>query len=159
MQGLRLPANFTGFHVVSSPLARAVETARIVTQVEPVTDTALIEMNWGQWEGGHGAKLRAEPDSGYRDMEHWGWDFRPPNGESPTDVRDRLRPWLSALQNDAVAVCHIGIMRVILAQAWGWNFAGPAPFKIKRNRLYIVDMNTMTADPDPIRLPKRETLT
>ncbi|NOD77238.1 MULTISPECIES: histidine phosphatase family protein [unclassified Ruegeria] len=158
LAGYRLPDNWAQADIWSSPLQRAHETAQIVSGRIPQTSGALTEMNWGDWEGQRGVDLIADTTSGYKHIEDWGWDFRPPNGESPADVRDRLRPWLSALQNDAVAVCHIGIMRVILAQAWGWNFVGPAPFKIKRNRLYIVDVNTMTADPDPIRLPKRETL-
>ncbi|NOD36724.1 MULTISPECIES: histidine phosphatase family protein [unclassified Ruegeria] len=158
LSGYCLPHEWAQADIWSSPLQRANETAQIVSGRGPQTSDALTEMNWGDWEGQRGVDLIADTTSGYKHIEDWGWDFRPPNGESPADVRDRLRPWLSALQNDAVAVCHIGIMRVILAQAWGWNFEGPAPFKIKRNRLYIVDMNTMTADPDPIRLPKRETL-
>ncbi|WP_170769874.1 histidine phosphatase family protein [Ruegeria lacuscaerulensis] len=140
----------------SSPLKRAQETARLVAGRAPLTAEALTEMNWGDWEGLRGVDLLAEPDCGYRHIEDWGWDFRPPNGESPAEVRDRLRPWLSGLTGDTVAVCHIGIMRVILAQAWSWEFDGPAPFKIKRNRLYIIDMKTMRAQTEPLRLIKRD---
>ncbi|WP_050603064.1 histidine phosphatase family protein [Ruegeria sp. 6PALISEP08] len=158
LSGYRLPDDWTKADIWSSPLQRAYETAQIVSGRSPQTSDALTEMNWGDWEGQRGVDLIADTTSGYKHIEDWSWDFRPPNGESPANVRDRLRPWLSALQHDSVAVCHIGIMRVILAQAWGWNFEGSAPFKIKRNRLYIVDMNTMTADPDPVRLEKREPL-
>ena len=100
--------------------------------------------------------LIADPDSGYRHIEDWSWDFRPPNGESPAEIWARLEPWLGGLTGDTVAVCHIGIMRVILARAYGWDFLGPAPFKIKRNRLYIVDMKTLTPLPDPVRLLRPE---
>jgi probable phosphoglycerate mutase len=54
-------------------------------------------------------------------------------------VLDRLRPWVDALAEDTVAVCHIGIMRILMAVATGWAFRGPAPFKVKRNRLFILD--------------------
>ena len=48
-------------------------------------------------------------------------------------------------------------MRVLLAHATGWGFAGPAPFQIKRNRLYLLDISPKgwTAHPDPIRLEPR----
>lgn len=152
----RLPDPWESADLWSSPLLRASETARLVAGREPQTKDALTEMNWGDWEGLRGADLIADSDSGYRHIEDWGWDFRPPNGESPAEVWARLWPWLDALTGDTVAVCHIGIMRVILARAWGWDFEGPAPFKIKRNRLYIVDMTTLTPLPEPIRLIKTE---
>lgn len=147
-----LPNGWEDAEIWSSPLARAQETALLVSGRTPQTSPALTEMNWGRWEGLRGVDLIADPDSGYRHIEDWGWDFRPPEGESPAEVWARLEPWLSELNQDTIAVCHIGIMRVILARAWGWNFEGPAPFKIKRNRLYIVDMADMTPTPDPARL-------
>jgi probable phosphoglycerate mutase len=122
-------------------------------RVEP----ALIEMDWGRWEGQQGAELRADPQSGFRDIEDWGWEYRPPDGESPGDVRARVQPWLDGLVQDTVAVCHIGVMRVVLAQAWGWNFQGPCPFAIKRNRLYVLTRqnDSWRAEPEPLRLQER----
>jgi probable phosphoglycerate mutase len=140
-------------------LRRARETAQIVSGRAPMTSDALIEMNWGDWEGLRGVDLIEDPSSGYRHIEDGGWDYRPPNGESPAEVADRLAPWLAELRQDALSVCHIGIMRVILARAWGWDFEGPAPFKIKRNRLYVIDMETMTPEAEPTRLIKREATT
>ncbi|MGV6804724.1 MAG: histidine phosphatase family protein [Ruegeria sp.] len=152
----QLPEPWDCAELWSSPLKRASETARLVSGRTPQTSIALTEMNWGDWEGQRGTELISDPVSGYRHIEDWGWDFRPPNGESPADVRERLEPWLASLHGDAVAVCHIGIMRVILAAAWGWDFSGAAPFRIKRNRLYVVDLERMFAEPEPIRLDLRE---
>ena len=151
-----LPADWQEAEIWSSPLQRAAETARLVTGQVPRTDPALIEMNWGQWEGRHGLDLRADPTSGFRDIEHWGWDYRPPGGESPAEVWARLAPWLQSLRRDAVAVCHIGVMRVILARAHHWDFDGPAPFQVKRNRLFVVEITeeSLTPWPEPIRLEK-----
>ena len=154
-----LPAPWDQADLWASPLKRAVETAELVSGRRPRTDPALTEMNWGDWEGRHGKDLIAIPDSGYRHIEDWGWQFCPPNGETPDDVRARLRPWVAGLTRDTVAVCHIGIMRGLLAQAYGWEFDGPAPFRIKRNRLFVIELDgdTMRALPDPIRLLPRET--
>lgn len=152
---LRLPAQFRSAHLVSSPLARAVETARIVGGQEPTIEPALMEMDLGAFEGQRGVDLIEDPDSGYRHVEHWGWDFRPPGGETPQLVWQRLEPWLGALRGSTVAVTHIVVMRVILARATGWNFEGAPPFRIKRDRLYVVDIDdngALSLADDPVRL-------
>lgn len=151
---LRLPDPWDRATLWSSPLSRAAETARLVGQRAPRTAEALTEMHWGDWEGARGADLLDAPDSGFRHIEAWGWDYRPPGGESPREVAARLRPWLDGLEGDAVAVCHIGIMRALLALAHGWEFDGPAPFRIKRNRLFIVELaeGRLTPLPDPVCL-------
>ncbi len=115
----------------------------------------LIEMDWGEWQGRRGADLLADAGSGYRHIEEWGWDFQPPGGETPAMVWQRLRPWIASVQEAIVAVCHIGVMRVLLARATGWDFSGPAPFEVKRDRLYIIDRNddgTLAFDDAPVRL-------
>ena len=154
-----LPSPWDQAALWSSPLARAVETARLVTGKTPRTAANLTEMFWGDWEGKKGLELKADPNSGFRDIEHWGWDYRPPGGESPAEVWMRIKPWLASLERDTVAVCHIGIMRMILAQAYQWNFDGPAPFRIKRNRLFVIELNGEDLSPwaEPVRLLKRPT--
>lgn len=157
LAALKLPAGWAGADLVASPLQRATQTARLIADREATEIPALIEMDWGDWEGRKGLDLKADPDSGFKDIEYWGWDYRPPNGESPRDVAARLTPFVRSLKRDTIAVCHIGIMRVLLAQATGWNFDGPAPFQIKRNRLYVMewDGSTLSVSGDPIRLEAR----
>ena len=153
---LSLPAPWQDAAIWSSPLKRAVQTAELVARA-PLTDPRLSEMNWGDWEGAHGTDLRADPDSGYRDMEHWGWDFTPPGGERLSDLRDRVLDWAEAQSGALVAVCHIGVMRVLLAHAHGWDFTGPAPFAVKRNRLFVVERSAKgwQAWDTPVRLVAR----
>lgn len=154
-----LPPDWSTADLVSSPLERAWHTAELVAGRPAKRIPDLIEMNWGQWEGLHGRALKADPHSGFKDIEHWGWDYHPPGGESPNDVWQRVAPWLFGLENNTIAVCHIGIMRVILARAHGWNFSGPPPFAVKRNRLFVVEIGdtTLTPVPTPIRLIKKDT--
>ncbi|WP_042703097.1 histidine phosphatase family protein [Azospirillum sp. B506] len=210
LAGLTLPPGWRDATLYASPLSRAVETATLLGLGRPVhIDPRLIEMDWGAWEGRRGHDLRADPASGYRDLEHWGWDFRPPNGESPADVRERLRGWLGdlksplAIQDQSplppahaqtkfaltrqadrrsaesgervrvrgthgedlfgvadpphpdllprgeteihsphLIVTHIGVIRVALALAWGWDFRGPPPVPVKRDRLYVLTLAT-----------------
>ncbi len=157
LRGLRLPDDWQGADLWSSPLKRAVETAELVTGRTPQTDPALIEMDWGDWEGQHGKELIADPASGYRHIEHWGWNYTPPNGEPPAALRDRLVPWAETLTQDTVAVCHIGVMRVLMAHATGWAFEGEPLFQIKRNRLYIISVKPggWHAEDTPVRLQGR----
>lgn len=154
LTALHLPEGWQGADLVASPLSRAMETAQLVAGRAARAEPALMEMDWGQWEGLQGVDLRADPASGFRDIEQWGWEYRPPEGESPADLRARLRPWVAGLSDDTIAVCHIGVMRVLMAMATGWDFSGPAPFGIKRDRLFVlhIDGDAWTAEAAPTRL-------
>ncbi|HEY9536178.1 MAG TPA: histidine phosphatase family protein, partial [Kiloniellaceae bacterium] len=62
-----------------------------------------------------------------------GLDFRPPGGESPRDVQDRLRPLLAELADageDVVAVSHKGVLRALYALASGWDMRGKPATKL-----------------------------
>lgn len=157
LSGLMLPADWQNADLWSSPLSRAFETAQLVAGRAPKTDPALIEMNWGDWEGLRNIDLHDDPACDFRPIETWGWAYTPPNGESLATLRDRLKPWIAARQQDTIAVCHIGVMRVILAMATGWEFKGPAPFQIKRNRLFVVEIegDLLRFQPNPVRLVER----
>lgn len=157
LRGLSLPEPWDQATLWSSPLSRASETAKLVTGKNPTFEDALIEMNWGDWEGKLRADLFANPSTDYRDIEDWGWHYTPPNGEPPNALRLRLMAWANDLHGDHLAVCHIGVMRVLMAIATGWNFEGPAPFQIKRNRLYIIEIGpeNWASLSDPVRLKAR----
>ncbi|MEP2533074.1 histidine phosphatase family protein [Shimia sp.] len=160
LRGFGLPPGWQDVDLYSSPLDRAFETASIVSGRSPVIVPELIEMDWGKWEGLKGVDLKSDPNSGFRDIENWGWSYCPPDGESPADVWARLEPWLQSLRNDCISVCHIGTMRIVLAKAYGWDFLGPAPFRIKRNRLFVVELDNgemRVADPDIVRLRTLDT--
>ncbi|MEO1613084.1 MAG: histidine phosphatase family protein, partial [Pseudomonadota bacterium] len=81
----------------------------------------------------------------------WGWDMAPPGGgESPADAWARIHPALARIAAEgrpALLVVHRGVMRVILAKAWGWNFDSEEPFRIKRERIYQI---TLDQDGTPI---------
>ncbi len=154
---LQLPAAWASAEIWASPLARAVQTATLVAE-PPRISTDLIEMNWGDWEGAKGVDLVADPASGYKPIEAWGWSYTPPGGEPISAVGTRVLNWLDSLERDAIAVTHIGVMRAALAQAWQWEFAGAAPFTIKRNRLYILEKQGQHwhPHPEPLRLETRQ---
>ena len=106
-------------------------------------DPRLIEMDFGRWEGRIGAELLADPDCAYRPVEAWGWDFRPPGGETPAEIAARLAPALAeaAARAPCLLVVHRGVMRVILALASGWDYLGPEPFRIRRAAVHPVTLD------------------
>jgi probable phosphoglycerate mutase len=135
----RLPGDWLGAQVVSSPLKRCLESAAAL-DLQPVTiEPRLIEMRWGDWEGRRLADLRAELGSAMQDNEDRGLDFQPPQGESPRQVLERVRPWLAqcAVADAAtVAVTHRGVIRAIFALATGWDMLGRPPAKLDWTALH-----------------------
>lgn len=148
----KLPDEWQPAALVSSPLSRAVHTAELITERKPRVEPALLEMDYGDWEGKRSIDLGADPASGFRHLPDWGWDYQPPNGESPAQVWSRLQPWVAGLSEDTVAVCHIGVMRALLAIAHDWHFKGEPPFSIKRNSLYCLEVTDTLIAADPLRV-------
>lgn len=159
LAGLALPPPWDAARLISSPLARASETARLIARGRGFeTDPRLAEMSWGAWEGKLAEELIADPASGYVHVEEWGWHRRPPGGESPWEVWQRLRPALAGIAaagRPAVIITHRAAMRVILARAWGWDYDRPEPFRIRRARLHPLTLapdGTPTAPEEPVPL-------
>ncbi len=142
---LTIPAPWASARLIATPLSRASETAQILAGRAPEIVPALTELSWGAWEGRSGTDLLEDPTSGYDHVETWGWNKAPPGGESPADAWARIGPALkdiAAAQQPALLVVHRGVMRVIMAKAWGWNFDSPEPFRIKRERIYPIEIDS-----------------
>lgn len=149
-KALSIPPPWDEARLIATPLSRARDTAALLTGRAPEIEPDLIELSWGAWEGRRGADLIADPASGYRHVEDWGWDMAPPGGESPADAWARIAPSLARIAAEgrpALLVVHRGVMRVIMARAWGWNFDSPEPFRIKRERIYPI---TLDSDGAPV---------
>ena len=163
-RGWRLPVELAdGAAWRSSPLSRATETAELLGGRGIEIDAALIEMSWGDWEGFTLDELREAHGDAYAQNEARGLDFRAPGGESPREVLARLQPWLARVAASAVpvvAVTHLGVIRVLVAAATGWDMKGKPPIRLrndalhrvdidKRGRVAIVDCNVSLAFPPP----------
>ena len=153
---------------VASPLSRAVETAEVLAGHHVARETALIEMDWGAWEGCTLAELRAAQGDAYDRNEAQGLDFRPPRGESPRDVLARLEPWLARVAASplpVVAVTHLGVIRVALAAATGWDMVGKPPvrlasdaihrFVVDREGRIAIDACNLPLVPEPLSGPQQ----
>ena len=140
----RLPPELTGCRFLTSPLARARETAgRLGVAAEP--DTRLAEMSWGAWEGRTLAELRVEFGPAMADLEARGLDFRAPGGESPRDVQQRLRPLLAELAASGratAAVTHKGVIRALLALATGWDMLGKPPHRLSWSAAHLLRLDS-----------------
>ena len=128
-----VPDTYREFEWVSSPLNRAQQTAEILSLEIVRLEPAIIEMDWGAWEG----HTRTELDEIYGEevsiRAAEGLDLRPHDGESPRDVRDRVASWardVAATGQPTGAVCHQGIIRAALSLATGWSMVGKPPEKM-----------------------------
>lgn len=144
LRKLVLPHECLHRRVLSSPLARCIETAALLG-LGPVTlDERLAEMSWGSWEGRRLEELREELGEQMLLNEQRGFDFTPPHGESPRDVLERVSGLLSELTADghpALAITHRGVIRVIVATACEWDMCGRPPVKLDWNAAHIFDLD------------------
>jgi broad specificity phosphatase PhoE len=120
----------------ASPLRRARETSALLASGPVRLDDRLIEMDWGSFEGRRLAELRAEAPAAMAANEARGLDFRPPDGESPREVMERLCRFAADIAGDrrpVVAVTHKGVMRAALALATGWDMQSRPPLRLERD--------------------------
>jgi broad specificity phosphatase PhoE len=131
----KIPTEWAGWRVLSSPLLRARRTAEILFPTDRIEiDPALAEMSFGRWEGQTLAELRAQPGSDAREREQLGLDFSAPGGESPRQVQARLHPVLRRLAGegrDSILVTHKAVLRALYALASGWRMQDKPPVKLQ----------------------------
>jgi probable phosphoglycerate mutase len=139
LRKLALPMPYAAWPWRSSPLQRARQTAEALG-LQAAPDPALIETSWGDYEGLTLAELRARHGDDFAENEARGLDLLPPNGESPRQVQDRLKPWLRARAEAGVncgAMSHKGVIRAILALAYDWPMLGKPPVKLDWTCLHV----------------------
>ncbi len=130
----RIPQRFQQAQWVSSPLKRAVQTAAVMGCHAPVTEPLLMEMNWGEWEGHRLAELRNKFGAEMEANENRGLDFRPPGGESPRQVQQRIKSWLAqtaAARQTRIVITHKGVIRAAISLVTKWNMMQAPPFPLR----------------------------
>lgn len=144
LRAFKLPPECAEMRVVSSPLARCVETAALLGTAHAGREPRLAEMSWGAWEGRRLAELRAELGRAMEQNEARGWDFRPEGGESPRDVWARLKSWLEELAEPTLAITHRGVIRAVFATAAGWDLRGKPPAKLDWSAVHFFSVTDGT---------------
>lgn len=113
--------------LVSSPLARCMETARILAvhlglpETHVDTDDLLVEAGFGHWEGltTHEVKARFPDERRARKADRW--NFAPDGGGSYADLQARMKLFTHSLVPDAlpIVVTHSGNLRVMMGMLEG----------------------------------------
>jgi probable phosphoglycerate mutase len=157
LEGRRLPPPFDTARCLTSPLTRARETAAQLGRADAVIEPAVIEMDWGSYEGRTVEELRADAALDFAANEARGLDLTPPGGESPRMVQARLRRWLDGLRDERLlVVSHKGVIRALAAMATDWPMQGKAParfdwrclqvFRWQDGRLTLAQVNLPLVD-------------
>jgi probable phosphoglycerate mutase len=118
--------------VYTSPLARTVQTARLLAEphgLTPAERDGLREISHGHWEGLTRAEVEARFPDEYQSWETDPFTFAPEGGESGLAVLARalpvLRPIVLAHQGQRVLlVSHKATLRLLLASLLGFDARG-----------------------------------
>jgi broad specificity phosphatase PhoE len=121
--------------VFTSPLERTRQTAERIARAcgAPLTiEEALMEIDFGEWNGRSFASLEGEPMwrtwNGARDTA------RPPSGESMAEVQARLSEWLERLVRSGAravaAVSHADVIKAAVGLATGLSMRFHDRFEI-----------------------------
>ena len=106
-----------GARAVCSPARRTIETARALG-LDPLTEPAFREQDFGEWTGRRHDDLTTELGAAYQAFWKSPAGNRPPGGESFVDQIARARNGLSHLPaGEAILVVHSGTIRAVLAIA------------------------------------------
>jgi probable phosphoglycerate mutase len=124
---------FAEVRLVTSPALRCLQTMDLVTaeaglRGTPEEEPALLEINYGRWEGLTADECRAQDPELRAAWEADPFDTRAPQGESGRDVAERsfpvfarLEAWLRADRARlALVMAHNHVNRLRLTQLIGW---------------------------------------
>jgi len=141
-RSMRAPAVLRNARWHVSPLARAIESARLLGPGAFRVEPRLTEMHWGEWQGETLTDLRARFGKAMQENEGRGLHFRPPGGESPVEVQVRLKSWFRDIANPGrpvTALTHKGVIRAALALAYDWNMLEKPLVKLDWNAVHLFD--------------------
>lgn len=127
--------------VYSSPLKRCQQLAKTITTNNFSTETDLLEINFGHWEGILWENI---PRS---ESQPWMDDFiniAPPNGESLLQMQQRVHNFIQhhikpAAHRDIAIVTHAGVIRLFLA--WALKIPLHNIFQVQLRYGVIVEMD------------------
>lgn len=130
--------------VISSPLSRAVDTARIITEQEIILEEELMEMNFGVCEGLSYEEIQIKYPT---IMEEWNDDLRYyifPEGESMKSFFDRVIKKYDQIINqyigkDILIVAHSGVIRSILAYVISEDFEHYWKYRVDNCKTAILE--------------------
>jgi probable phosphoglycerate mutase len=111
--------------IYTSPLRRCLDTARIIggrLGKTALCAPELMEIDLGEWEGLTREAVKARYPGAYEARGADMAGFRPPGGESFSDLLERALPFCRACLESGqriLAVTHAGVIRVVSCRASG----------------------------------------
>lgn len=144
--------------LVSSPLVRARETADRINQTLKLPleiDPRLGEQSWGEWEGRELAWIETRLAATSRGPATQGWTFRPPGGESRSQVWRRSQAALVALSRrypgeTLLVVTHGGVLKSLTYRLYRRAFMPHEKRLLKSHHLHWVFGDGRRLRPGPI---------
>jgi len=132
----------------SSPVARAVQTARLVAERLglPITEEAgLTELAMGAWEGRYWNEL--ESDQSRRSLYSHPLEARAPGGETLAEVQKRAVAAIEnalAIQNHrpSVFVTHADVVRTVVAHYLNLRITDSQRLRIDHASLTIIELTS-----------------
>jgi probable phosphoglycerate mutase len=144
MSGLRLPPEFVGARLFTSPSKRARQTVGALGLVEPMLDGRLMEQNWGRWEGLTTDEIRAQDGEDCFARAGLRHEFRPPGGESTAELMARVAAFMTDAareRRDAIAVAHFGVLRAAYTLATGWQMETIMPEELDVSKILVLKLD------------------
>ena len=130
--------------IVSSPLARARETAGLLFPGRELEIAAgLMEQDWGEWTGLTVEGLRRDFPGRIEAQEARAWDFTPPGGESRREVLARALAAIGDAVRDRdgqriLLVTHLGVIKIVLNHLLGEPFLPGASAAVAKRALHLL---------------------
>ncbi|OYX13919.1 MAG: phosphoglycerate mutase [Rhizobiales bacterium 32-66-8] len=140
----QLAGDVSSLTYVSSPLARAVETMRILRTTLNLPsggyslDPHLAELSFGRWEGLTWPELRRRFGDDVRARDLDPWTFAPPAGESYVELSARVCGALDRITEDAVVVTHGGVIRALLHTKAGMPRSEATLLPVRQGAVYML---------------------
>jgi broad specificity phosphatase PhoE len=122
-----------GVHAIySSPLARTMDTARIIASEcggEPVPLDGLREISHGRWEGLTRSEVESQFAAEYASWQEDPFTFAPEGGESGVAVLARALPVLRTIvmrhrEQRVLVVSHKATIRILISSLLGFDARG-----------------------------------
>ncbi len=135
----------------SSPLGRAVESARIILEgsgMQAEIAPELLELSFGDWEARLESELASEYGERFQRWRESHYTMAPPGGEDLTDGAYRLRDFLGriiapAVEGDVLVVAHQAIMMALKVAISGRvDVASAFSFKQNNDEVDVWDLGT-----------------
>jgi broad specificity phosphatase PhoE len=142
---LELPLD--AFDWVSSPLSRTRETMELVRTAAGLapetyrTDSLLIELSFGDWEGQTLSEVGDHSPELIAARERGKWNFRPPGAkaESYAMLAERTDRFLASVNRPTICVAHGGVIRTLFQRIGKVPDEDAAMVDIPQDRVLKID--------------------